>query len=116
MKHSIFLCKFTPLGFETEMITIENIKDFSVNLPRWGLKLIIYVNIIIKHFCVNLPRWGLKPRTNAKKSARSKSVNLPRWGLKHKVGLPDGRCIECKFTPLGFETYSNLDKANCNIV
>ena len=32
-------------------------------------------------------------------------VNLPRWGLKHfplVVKFPDN--IECKFTPLGFET------------
>ena len=28
-----------------------------------------------------------------------KGVNLPRWGLKHKVGLPDGRCIDCVNLP-----------------
>ena len=53
---------------------------------------------------VNLPRWGLKPVTGVLSFDYFFCVNLPRWGLKHKVGLPDGRCIECKFTPLGFET------------
>ena len=32
-------------------------------------------------------------------------VNLPRWGLKQFVKFQSGAETECKFTPLGFETY-----------
>ena len=32
------LCKFTPLGFETTVANCNGGGDFSVNLPRWGLK------------------------------------------------------------------------------
>ena len=35
------LCKFTPLGFETRSKMNYSQKKFSVNLPRWGLKLLL---------------------------------------------------------------------------
>ena len=34
----LVLCKFTPLGFETEADTEAKGKFECVNLPRWGLK------------------------------------------------------------------------------
>ena len=33
-------CKFTPLGFETGEYVQRTGKGESVNLPRWGLKLL----------------------------------------------------------------------------
>ena len=56
--------------------------------------------------CVNLPRWGLKQSRREDSVMPDIGVNLPRWGLKHfplVVKFPDN--IECKFTPLGFETF-----------
>ena len=32
----------------------------SVNLPRWGLKLLIRRHTVSDNIRVNLPRWGLK--------------------------------------------------------
>ena len=33
-------------------------------------------------------------------------VNLPRWGLKQSLrGFYMGNTEQCKFTPLGFETF-----------
>ena len=55
----------------------------SVNLPRWGLKLLIRRHTVSDNIRVNLPRWGLKLK-----------IKRTRTTLE-KV---------CKFTPLGFET------------
>ena len=33
------MCKFTPLGFETNLLGNLIILSLGVNLPRWGLKL-----------------------------------------------------------------------------
>ena len=57
------LCKFTPLGFETNLQ--KRSMDFlqRVNLPRWGLKLCLLIKAIKACRGVNLPRWGLKPNT-----------------------------------------------------
>ena len=33
-----FKCKFTPLGFETCLLSAQPLKRYGVNLPRWGLK------------------------------------------------------------------------------
>ena len=32
------------------------------------------------------------------------SVNLPRWGLKQMQIISQPKIVQCKFTPLGFET------------
>ena len=58
----------------------------GVNLPRWGLKLSQKLSGLLSRICVNLPRWGLK---------------LQHY-YEHK------KRIECKFTPLGFETFNTL--------
>ena len=40
-------CKFTPLGFETlkKEYTFDNVN--CVNLPRWGLKLLVKVDDVL---------------------------------------------------------------------
>ena len=56
------MCKFTPLGFETMIVSVPVFRQMCVNLPRWGLKLegtISFLSVFWKR--VNLPRWGLKP-------------------------------------------------------
>ena len=75
-------CKFTPLGFETQKNIIFRWVQRSVNLPRWGLKPPALNVSFSSDICVNLPRWGLK---------------LFRDGFYKLL-------LECKFTPLGFET------------
>ena len=120
------LCKFTPLGFETNLSRAAKLYGRGVNLPRWGLKRAIsrssmasfmtckftplgFETIsrpILAHIlkCVNLPRWGLKPFASAF-ILFGLSVNLPRWGLKLYIFLFFFAQIAlCKFTPLGFET------------
>ena len=37
----LVLCKFTPLGFETIHKGFLYIFHYGVNLPRWGLKLLL---------------------------------------------------------------------------
>ena len=82
------MCKFTPLGFETNLCGVCPITAWSVNLPRWGLK----PDVVRRH--------GV-----------DKGVNLPRWGLKRsKDELVYMKNIECKFTPLGFETSQRVKK------
>ena len=39
----LVLCKFTPLGFETDKEQGDIATRFSVNLPRWGLKRVFEV-------------------------------------------------------------------------
>ena len=79
-------CKFTPLGFETQMRIGRNMRTLS---------------------SVNLPRWGLKLADSSDKCGDSRSVNLPSWGLKRDP-MPAHVKLnkQCKFTPLGFETAS----------
>ena len=77
----------------------------SVNLPRWGLKLVYYVLSLVLDVCVNLPRWGLKQIKAFVLIKRINSVNLPRWGLKPLIiSTALIGVVWCKFTPLGFET------------
>ena len=57
-------CKFTPLGFETRLLSSRRSFRQGVNLPRWGLKQFDAPVCIEMSFCVNLPRWGLKPTQN----------------------------------------------------
>ena len=97
------LCKFTPLGFETQRLDIFNYEACCVNLPRWGLKLLEtlkakpfvtckFTPLGFETVCdrlinsydrsVNLPRWGLKHSDKAFIRCSPQGVNLPRWGLK----------------------------------
>ena len=39
-------CKFTPLGFETVYLFFSSLANFSVNLPRWGLKPVIMGSLL----------------------------------------------------------------------
>ena len=58
-----------------------NVLKTSVNLPRWGLKQVLKLQVRSPQSSVNLPRWGLKlSRKNLVHFGHC--VNLPRWGLK----------------------------------
>ena len=94
------------MGFETPGLPGKLLKRFSgVNLPRWGLKRWLTSIVTIYQPSVNLPRWGLKRRKNRCFIDNNIRVNLPRWGLKQDhVDFDLHLILECKFTPLGFET------------
>ena len=58
---SNYMCKFTPLGFETICGSrLRANRTWGVNLPRWGLKRQIFTHTQRQARRVNLPRWGLK--------------------------------------------------------
>ena len=80
--HRRLLCKFTPLGFETKLFRLALSQIKSVNLPRWGLKRSCFLFLFVNEFSVNLPRWGLKPGMYLSGINTGLGVNLPRWGLK----------------------------------
>ncbi|WP_454991448.1 hypothetical protein [Campylobacter rectus] len=52
-------CKFTPMEFETLMVTPKSLSEHCVNLLRWSLKHATYSTTSNSVFCVNLLRWEL---------------------------------------------------------
>ena len=91
MKRVGIVCHFEPF--------------LRVNLPRWGLKLDVWLYAKLVKKSVNLPRWGLKPSSSNCRIVFMPGVNLPRWGLKRQELKGAISCHLCKFTPLGFETW-----------
>ena len=55
--------------------------DEGVNLPRWGLKLLLKKSKALKIWCKFTPL-GFETFFFNNKKFTFKSVNLPRWGLK----------------------------------
>ena len=78
-----FVCKFTPLEFETPRALQIHSRSSSVNLLRWSLKL----------------------KYQNKQLDRADRVNLLRWSLKPilETNTNDYKDM-CKFTPMEFET------------
>ena len=96
-------------GLKLQIISAKSFIITGVNLPRWGLKLPKNPCTAVDNFRVNLPRWGLKHSSREISILLKLGVNLPRWGLKPLTAA--SKVIfynKCKFTPLGFETETEL--------
>ena len=75
-------CKFTPMEFETIKHPERISENLSVNLLRWSLKRILFDML----------------------TENVKGVNLLRWSLKLTSNEETKKAVECKFTPMEFET------------
>ena len=79
------MCKFTPMEFETAANLSECNARIGVNLLRWSLK-----------------------RARIYKDSVGKGVNLLQWSLKLDNLTNLWNSIECKFTPMEFETLISI--------
>ena len=71
------------MGFETQIVTLEEEIAHRVNLPRWGLKLfLVSAKTTHKLGCKFTPLGFETPPASHRRRAASFGVNLPRWGLK----------------------------------
>lgn len=78
-------CKFTPMEFETLMVTPKSLSEHCVNLLRWSLRHATYSTTSNSVFCVNLLRWSFKPGVGIPAKLIKFSANLRK--IAHKTSL-----------------------------
>ena len=102
---SVCRCKFTPMEFETCSARTPFLRALPCKFTPMEFETALDAAFVQLGQGVNLLRWSLKLHTLLLYIKSRQSVNLLRWSLKpvFPVILKDGS-IECKFTPMEFET------------